>query len=102
MNTESINELTNQIIARARSLAAGPGRESNGPTSTLTDGRSNYTVARESYVSGPVAAATYIEDAAKPVVNALFVKDLNDAACAAIEKIEAAAEELGISNIVNL
>lgn len=102
MNTQSINQLADQIITRARTLAAGPGRSSDGPESNLTDGRSNYTITRESYISGPVQAALYIEDAAKPIVDALFVNELNDAACAAIDKLEAAAEELGIGELVNL
>lgn len=102
MNSESIKALTNQIISQASQIASGQGRASVGPDSTLTDGRSSVTTVRDSWVSGTVAAASYIDEASNPIVEALYDAALNDAACEALEQIKSAANELGIGNLINL
>lgn len=102
MNSESIKTLASQIISQARQIAAGQGRESVGPDSTLTDGRMTVIAVRDSWVSGTVAAASFIDEASNPIVEALYDAELNDAACEALDQIKSAANEMGIGNLINL
>ena len=103
---EKINSAADHIVRHAEQLASGPGRVSDGPTSTLEHSSgARQTIVRESHVSGPVAAASYIERASKPVVEKLYDRNnpaLREAADKAITKIESGIEHLKLGHLVKL
>ena len=99
--SNDITQLVAAIKANALSLIAGKGAANDGPKISLTDGRSTFTPCFESHSSPRVCAASFIESAVKPLIAALGT-ELDAAADAALEEIQAFVEELNLSHIVSI